>query len=130
MKQLTKKESLHHLKASMARMLYNSECFVCHTKIGFEKLKNGKYKLIGYRKGFTFHHRWYIAEKYEVHHKNYSDPLVYNQALAKLIIQDPSRFLFLCRTCHHRTMTFKDYTPDKFKRFSYAIGQVPIEDRE
>ena len=100
------------IKAQMAfKIEYNNRCYVCHKKFG---------------RGFAFHHLWYL-QKDEVHYKDYNSSKKYNEALSKLIINNPRRFLLLCRPHHHyiewgRNLTRKN--PDKFLRFIDAVNKT------
>jgi hypothetical protein len=72
-------------RQEVALKYYNGKCFVCEKKFG---------------KYFQFHHLYYLESE-----KKFSDfekPEQYWEYVSKKILDDPQRFLLLCRICHSR----------------------------
>ena len=84
---LNKIQQVKDIKAKLAKK-FGSKCYLC----GTERTK----------RGFTFHHRWYIQN--DVTHsqfpKNTSGTLEYYTKLTPLIRSNPKRFRYLCNPCH------------------------------
>jgi len=84
---LNKADQVKNIKTKLARK-FGSKCYLCKT----ERTK----------RGFTFHHRWYIQN--DVIHsqfpKNTSGTLEYYTKLSILILDNPKRFRYLCNPCH------------------------------
>ena len=86
-------QQILEIKSSLARLpRFKSRCYVCHTKKS--------------RKGFTFHHLWYVLN--DVIRKDFPKSLAgtlqYYQKLEPLIRKDPKRFLYVCNP-HHQAIT-------------------------
>lgn len=107
---MNKKQQLKELKNKIASLpIFGKKCFFC----GCRKS----------RKGFTFHHRWYLKEgdvissdpKYKP--RNDSNNLQYYLDLEPLIEKCPVRFRYLCNTCHHSYSMIFRYSDEKLKMF-------------
>lgn len=88
-----KQQQILEIKASLAQIpRFKSRCYVCHTKKS--------------RKGFTFHHLWYVLN--DIVRKNYpknsSGTLQYYIELEPEIRKNPKRFLYVCNP-HHQAIT-------------------------
>lgn len=118
---MNRKERLHKLKSDIAEKYYDSRCYICYAGIGYQIRKNGKTYLKGYKKGFTFHHKYYI--KNDIHYKDYDNAEDYNQDLTIEITNQPGRFLLVCRACHRNIMFFEN-RPEKLDRLKSAILQT------
>jgi hypothetical protein len=70
-------------RKQIAILLYQERCFVCHKKYG---------------KNFQFHHKEY--EKGEKKWKDFKNAEEYWQYVSKKIIENPKRFVLLCKKCH------------------------------
>ena len=117
---LTKLEKIHKLKCQIAAKHYKSRCAVCLYKIGFKVTKKGKIQLVGYRKGFTFHHVYYINN--DIRYDDYTDPLAYNQDLAGEIEKNPKRFIFLCNKDHYIVTRLISMNNDRRDRLLQVAG--------
>ena len=118
---ITKIEKLHKLKCQIAAKHYNSQCAVCLYKIDFRIKKNGDVRLIGYRKGFTFHHVFYVKD--DIRHNDYNDQLAYNQDLAAEIEKNPDRFIFLCSKDHYIVTRLISMNNDRRDRLLQVVGK-------
>ncbi len=95
---MNKAQQIISIKTNLAKK-FGSKCFLC--------------KIERTKKGFVFHHIWYIQN--DVTHdqfpKNTSGTLEYHTKLAPLIREDSKRFRYLCNPCHHsfeRILRFGD----------------------
>src|SRR3990167_9595676 len=84
---MNKQQLVYQEKLVVAKLPnFKSRCAVCKTKITP-------------RKGFTFHHLWYLNGE-----RNYSDfdndTLAYHTYLIPLIKENPNRFKLVCRNHH------------------------------
>jgi len=72
-------------RKEIAEEFYDNKCYVCQKKFG---------------KYFQFHHLWYHDDE-----KIYSDfkrQKDYWKYVVYAIMEEPERFMLLCRTCHSR----------------------------
>ena len=100
--------SLREIKGALAcHRRFKNRCYVCRKPFG---------------KGFAFHHIWYIIN--DVKYSDYKDSLKYHIQLEELILQNPKRFLLLCRVHHHFVEWGNKLNEPAFKRFVKAVGMT------
>lgn len=96
----------NQIKTKIAKLPnFKSRCRVCHTK----KTK----------KGFTFHHKWYIST--DKTFKDFDNPLKYMVYLEPLIHLTPERFLYVCNPHHQTIERLKRFSPKNFERLVKAV---------
>ena len=84
---MNKAQQVKDIKNKLAKK-FGSKCYLC---------KTAKTK-----RGFTFHHIWYMQNDVIHSHypKNTSGTLEYYTDLTPLVKANPKRFRFLCNPCH------------------------------
>ncbi len=102
-------QQILQIKSSLARLpRFKSRCYVCQTKKS--------------KRGFTFHHLWYIIN--DVVRKNFPKSLAgtlqYYQKLEPLIREEPKRFLYVCNP-HHQAITRLKMWKKNFNRLIRAV---------
>ena len=96
----------NQIKVKIAKLPnFKSRCYVCHTKKT--------------RKGFTFHHKWYIES--DKIYKDFDNPLQYMMYLEPIIHQEPNRFLYLDNPHHQAVERLKRFSPKNFERLVKAV---------
>lgn len=72
-------------RSEIAQKYFFSKCYICERKFG---------------KYFQYHHLWY--EPNEKKYSDFPDSNLYWEYVCEKIIENPERFLLLCRICHSR----------------------------
>lgn len=84
--------------------IYGSKCFVCLKPFG---------------KGFAFHHLWYLPN--EKIYKDFKTGAEYEKHVIKEILNNPKRFILLCKKHHSAVEIMKRYKPETMERLYSAV---------
>jgi hypothetical protein len=94
-------------RQEIAQEFYSNRCYVCQKKFG---------------KYFQFHHLWYYTD--EQVFSDFSNPKKYWAYVSQRIMEEPNRFMLLCKICHSRIDKrrggLKRMKPDKTARLFIA----------